>query len=178
MQEIVKEIDARNEASIDAFIKGGERRVPSKKEKLSIECSHSKKDLSSITKRIRDDGILAGKFLSAMHQAPFKTSGERMVGNFKVTMVHLLDEKMETKDKAAASKQFITYQMLRGNKARRKDETYRYSENPVLKGKSLGITMRSCGCNVQLLLLKNALSLGAQIGQKILALLRKCLFPW
>jgi hypothetical protein len=111
-----------------------------------------------------------------VHQAPFKTDGEMMVGDFKVTKVHFSDEKMTIKDKAAASKLFITYQMLRDHEARKNDETYRYSENPVLKGKSLGITMKSCGCNVQLLLLKNALSLGARIGQKILAMLRKFLF--
>jgi hypothetical protein len=176
MEEIVKEIDARNEASIEAFLAGGEKRLPSKEEKLSIQCSHSQKDLSSVTTRIRDDGIAATKFLSAMHQAPFKTDGETTVGGFKVTMVHFSDQKMEIKDKMAAFKQFITHQMLRNNQARKKEDTYRYSENPVLKGKSLAITMTSSGCNVQLLLLKKALSLGAQIGQKILALLRKCLF--
>jgi hypothetical protein len=176
MDAIVKEIDDMSKASVDEFIKGGAKRRPAEGENIIFNCSHSKKELDDITKCIEADKIVATAFLSRTHQAPFETRGEMaLIGdNISVTKVHFSDPKMSKEERKAASKQFITMKMLRKDVHKKHDKSHRYSENCILKGKSLAVTMEPYGDNVQLLLLKGILSSEARAGQRVMAFLRKC----
>jgi hypothetical protein len=176
MDEISQEIDDRSEALVDEFLAGGERRRPMEGENIAFTCSHSKKQLDDITKCIDDDKNVAANYLSRVHQSPFEIPGEMPpVGDrMSLTKVHFSDPEMSKKEKKAASKQFITMKMLRKDTYKKHDKCHRYSENPILEGKSLAVTMEQHGDNVQLLLLKRVLSVDAQVGQKVLAFLREC----